>query len=297
MKKCPRCGLKLSGNHTEKKCPKCHLNLSFSSRESADKRIDERFEEVSDEVNKIKGGIIIGVVVAVLLAIICFTFPEVLVTPFVGDNGSASIDGVYTQLRTLPIAFLVISAIVLAVAIILFVVKNKTQKGFTILNAALATLGVLGIIASITVNTFFNSVFRTDIGAEYRKEEYIEIGTEKIPSIYKVLGREDLLLADVQSEIENEELGIVMDYVAIIYEKDFSEDELAKYREELISSGYTLKNMTYGEKSASMLLKNGKDDGLFYVVRIDDKTVTYADGAGEYEDILGKYMKDEDGEV
>lgn len=296
MKKCPRCGLKLSGNHTEKKCPKCHLNLSFSSRESADKRIDERFEKASDEVNKIKGGVIIGILIAVLFGIVSFSFPNVLVALFVGNSGDVSIDGVYSQLRTLPITLLVISVIVLAIAIILFVVKNKTQKGFTILNAALATLGVLGIIASITVNTFFNSVFRTDIGAEYRKEEYIEIGTEKIPSIYKVLGREDLLLADVQSEIENEELGIVMDYVAIIYEKGFSDDELIKYREELISSGYSLKKMTYGDKSAEMLLKND-DEGLFYVVRIDDKTVTYADGAGKYEDILGKYMEKEDGEV
>ena len=265
------------------------------AEQQAVERIVERTEEIADEVNKIKGGIILGVFVAVLLMLAIFCFPEVLVALFVGSGGSdVSIDGVYTQLRTLPIALLVTSVIILAAAVILFIVKTKTQKGFTILNAALATLGVLGILASASVNAFFGDVFRTDIGDEYRREEYIEIGTEKIPSIYKVLGREDVLLADVQSEIENEELGIVMDYVAIIYEKSFSDDELVRYREELVSNGYSLKKMTYGEKSASMLLKNGKEDGLFYVIRIDDKTITYADGSGKYEDILGKYIEQEE---
>lgn len=267
---CPNCKNKINYGLTE--CPYCHHNLSFSTKESN----YEVTEKVYHSIKFSKIGIIIGVIIAALIILLIVNSFSMFGIFHV--NGALRIfDIILKSLLGLGILGLIISIILLF--------KSKNVKDMKIL----LIVSLCFIIIPYTLKSVVHIESNISLN-DYSKVKYIEIGNERIPSIYFVVGKRKIFLSNKEDNYYDEDFKRYVDTVSIIY-YDLSDDDIEIYINYLVNEGYSYKKI-YNENSddySIYLLKNNDGDNCFYMICIDGMSVVYLKSTGMYESVFSEY--------
>lgn len=267
---CPKCNNKI--DYGLSTCPHCNHNLSFSTKIRTEED-RQQIEEMEKAAETLKKGWIIGGVITMFVLLLMFNGLSFL--------GAFYFNGVMRIIDIVLKTMLGIGIVGFIICLILFIKKKRTKimKIFWIISLIL-----------IVVPMFSKSIVQIngDISLkDYSKVEYIELGAEKIPSVYSVVGKRKIVMSHNEEDTTDEGLNITIDMVAIIY-SDLTAEDIEKYKEALIDYGFveeTIYNTDENEYQ-KLLLKNNIKDNSFYVIGIDGLSVLYSTSSGTYQEAL-----------
>ena len=261
--KCYKCNKEIGKK--QESCPYCGADVSIV--ETITKVVDKA-QKTGKVYNESK---LIGFLI--VFAIVCAFIS------FVSEYGfvKISINVILIMFRNIVKTLMISGIIGTVVFLIVYLKSNKVLKKLIIISIAL-------IIASFFAGSlqFLNANIAM---IDYTKAEYIEIKGEKIPSVYSVLGEKQIAFNDVKKDYMDSGFKTKGDVISIIY-KGLTNDEINKYIETLLDYGFTKRIVNTGEKYITLYVKNTGNN--FYTVSIDNFTITYFSGVGNFDELLTK---------
>lgn len=265
--KCPNCQKDIMADSTV--CPYCDAQLSFTVKDSED---SEKIDEVIETVGKIRKKLPI-------VFIIFFLIIPLLGFLAVIGMFYAMVQGWFHIIFISMKACFIIGVIFLVIGIILLLKKYKRKLGYILLLTAVIMIGV--------VIYFNNKLNQFGIATDYSKAEYIEIGDEKIPSVYSIFGYKKIYMAtSSENEYDSQYNMTLENTIFIVYKDKF---DIEKYQEALISNGFITQTIQTEDGFQNILVKNNLTTNKFYTVAIDGETVSYTVINGRYEEVLRLY--------
>ncbi|MBQ7136689.1 MAG: zinc ribbon domain-containing protein [Bacilli bacterium] len=272
--KCPKCGKEIL--ETDNFCSNCNMNLSFTTkRKDSYQKIGDTLDNIGEKANKLNGIIILISAIAVigLLLVISFTNFFLLLKILVFIK-------LYAQ------KFIIAGVISLLIWAILFFVKKRG-----ILVKILFILSLILIVAPaalsnlITVDGDLSFVLKN-----YSKSEYIEIGDEKIPTLYSVVGDRKILFNIAEKDHYDDDMDLIMDFITLIY-GNISNDDKAKYGAKLVELGF--KSNAVNNEDGIIYLYGKQKNERYYVVSVFADQITYSTGVGSFEEVVEKMNEGE----
>lgn len=264
---CPNCKKKVDYNLEV--CPHCNHNLSFSSNNNASEIVDKigvGLETASDVANGYRKAQLIAVLVTILIAIgVIYSFSKIKYI-----NGILGF--VFNGAKILKI----VGFGGLAASIILYFLFKKSKFFSKLMVLFGACIGISYVLPNF-INV--NDVSLVD----YSSVEYIKFDDIKIPTLYSVVGKRDIVMSDEEENEYDEGFQTYADMVAIVY-KSISEDDKNQYSSVLIKDGFKKVSVYTGEEYIDVYAKNYGDS--FVTVSIQDLAITYGHMDGKYEDVL-----------
>jgi len=270
--KCPRCG-----NIVLKEddyCKSCNLSLSFTTKsKNSYKKIGDNLENAGKKINKLNGKIILisAIAAIVFISILTFSSNVLLLFKFLA----------FIQVYSTPM--IVTGVLFLVFWLILFF---KKVKG--IILKIIFTASLILIIVPVTLTSMIN--FEDDISfmlKDYSKAEYIKIGKEKIPSLYSVVGYRKITFHVEKENYYDEETGITMDIITIIYDK-LSKEEKKLYKEKLLDIGFSYDSFTDEDGITSHIYYKDTGKNSYYAVSTIDNEISYSKGNCSIQELLSK---------
>ena len=263
--RCPKCNNEV--DYGLNFCPYCNHNLSFSTKV----RTEDDIQQIEGTVNSLRKGYIIGGIVSMILLILLFKGLFFFMGLFYLNGALRIIDIVLKVMLCIGIVGFV-------TCIILFILKKKYK---------IMKISWIISLVFIIVPIYVESTTQIASLKDYSKVEYIELGAEKIPSLYSVVGKRNIVMSHNEDDVDDKGLNIIVDIVSIVY-SDLSNDDIEKYKEALIDYGFTLETIynTDENKYQKLLVKNNIKDNSFYVVSIDETSILYYTSHGTYQDAL-----------
>lgn len=266
--KCPKCGNNVL--NTDDFCSNCKMNLSFTTRtKSSYKKINQTFEEMGKKTNNLKGKIILIAFVAVMLLMVFVSFDNIFL-----------IFKVLAFIQKYSKMIILIGIGLLFLWLILFFTKKKIKIMKVIFAVSLIFIVAPTVLSSMIQIENDLSFFLKD----YSMVNYIEIGTEKIPTIYSVLGYRKIITNIEGKDEYDEKMKTKIDFISIIY-KGLSNEDINLYKNKILEIGYEEKNIIDDEETVTFYTKD-KNDNTFYVISIVDNNITYSNGNGSFDDVL-----------
>lgn len=270
--KCPKCGNGVSSYADY--CPNCKMNLSFTTKNKSEYMKTEEavvtFDNVERKVNKIKGIIVlvIAITMIILIAFLCFF------------DLFTIIKGIFV-IKKYSKFILILGALLLLIGFVLFL---KKKKG-TFVKILFITSLVL-IVSILTLDNVINiEGDNLTFLKDYSKVDYIEIGSEKIPSLCFVVGYREILFNVAENDVYDEGMKTKIDYISIVY-KNISDEDKNLYISKLIDAGFSLKIVTDDEGITHNFYAKDKKDDTFYVIVISNSEINYSKGKGSFDDII-----------
>lgn len=272
--KCPKCGNEIL--EKDNFCSNCNMNLSFTTKsKDSYKKIGDTVSNIGEKVNKLNGIIILISAIAAIgfVLVISFTNFFLLLKILVFIK-------VYAQ------KFIIAGVLSLLVWAILFFMKKKG-----ILVKLLFILSLILIVVPATLSSIINiDGDLSFILKDYSKSEYIEIGSEKILTLYSVVGDRKILFNLAENNHYDEDMDLTMDFISLIY-SNISNDDKAKYGAQLVELGFK-SDIVYDEDDIIYLYGYQKS-GKYYVVAVFADQITYSTGIGSFEEVVEKMKKGE----
>lgn len=274
--KCPKCGGEVSSSADY--CPNCNMNLSFTTKNKSEyAKIEEGktvVDNIGQKVDKLKGKIILIIFITMISLIAFITFFDFFTI----------IKGIFL-IKKYTKTILIIGAILLGVWLVLFL---KKKKG--IILKILFTVSLILIV----VPTILDSVIKIEgngsgFTKNYSREKYIEIGSEKIPSLYSVVGHRKIIFNVEEKDEYDEGMKTKMDYISLVY-KEISEDDKNLYISKLIEVGFSIKIVTDDEGITHNFYTKDKKDNTFYVIVISNNEITYSKGNGSFDEVINNAL-------
>lgn len=267
---CPKCNNKI--DYGLSICPHCNHNLSFSTKIRT-KEDRQQIAEIEEAVGTLKKGWIIGGVITMVLLLLMFYSLSYLEKFY--------FNGVLRIIDIVLKVMLGIGVIGGVICLILFIKKKRTKvmKIFLIISLIFIIVPLLSK-KLVQING--------DVSLkDYSKVEYIELGAEKIPSVYSVVGKRKIIMSHCVEDTIDEEFNITLDFVSIIY-RDLTPEDIEKYKESLINNGFVEETIYNNDenKYQRFLMKNNVKDNSFYMIYIDGLSVVYSTSSGTYQDAL-----------
>lgn len=265
--KCPKCGN--SVNDDTSICYNCGMNLSFSTKET-NLDLANGFKQAVTGTNTIK----IVIAISCLIAII-FLF---ITSLYVSNN----VDGLYIN-RVLKIVYIVLwGSIIVGIGLLIISIflRIKKRKKASIITFIISFILIMVPIVIKQTTTIDGDITLTD----YSQAEYIDIGTESIPSLYSVVGERKILF-NLNNKGSNT-LTNDMNSISIIYH-DISQNDIDKYGLALIENGFKIENI----ESQEVYFKNKYSDNTYYAVSIDGMSITYSSGMGNYKNLIEESVR------
>ena len=265
MKNCRNCGMEIDPNTTI--CPNCNINLLQSKN---------NITNVITKANKFNK--ILKICVAIAIIILMIFIPMLI--PLLKIFGFNDVLIIYNNVIKI---LLYVGIISLIVSLILYFVKYKNK----LIKIIIAISVVL-----ISVSLMSKTVFKIDDGIvlkDYTKANYIELGSEKIPSLYSVIGKRKILTSLKEEDKFDSSIGIEMDSILIIY-IDITSEDVAKYKNKLLETDFKAEKISNAEYQGELYIKNNYKDNKFYIVSVDGSSIIYSMSGGKYEDVLEEFL-------
>ena len=118
----------------------------------------------------------------------------------------------------------------------------------------------------------------------YTKVKYIEFENIKIPTLYSVVGKREIVMSFEEEDYYDEGMERKYDLVSIVY-KNLSDQDRSAYENKLLENDYTKVTFYNGEENITVLAKNHSNN-TFVTISIEDLAITYSNIEGTYETVL-----------
>ena len=274
--KCPDCGKYIDITNLEKEtyiCSNCKKDVTEIVRDKREYLVNSTFE-----IQKFVKGIIFGGILAMVILILLFKI-------ITFNLGNIYINGLIGSIKTTLLVLLITGIIIFIVCLVLFVNKkrNKIIRNFWIVSVIIIIIPLI-ILNMVKIDGHLSLT-------NYTTKEYIEIGSEKIPTVYSAVGKRKIIFSTEEKNYYDSGLLTNMDLVAIIY-RNLSDSDKNVYINKLLDSGFREEELTdeNGDKYF-VYIKEDYINNKCYSVGIDNLSITYTVFDGRYYDIVKKALE------
>lgn len=147
--------------------------------------------------------------------------------------------------------------------------KKRKRKNRTIIISTL-----LGIVLFIALIIFGIYMLITTIFKDISTKEYVELGIDQVPTIYKVLGNHPI--KSYNSHHYYDETTVSYHYQGLTTE------DVEKYTDVLLQEGFKL-----SDNHQDTYVKEAKENGYIIIITIDKSTIKYQ----KNDDNINNYLK------
>ena len=147
--------------------------------------------------------------------------------------------------------------------------KKRKRKNRTIIISTL-----LGIVLFIALIIFGIYMLITTLFKDVSIKEYVELGIDQVPTIYKVLGEHPI--KSYNTHRHNDETTIFYHYQGLTTE------DVEKYTDALLKEGYNL-----SDYYSNTYVKEADENGYIIIITIDKSTIKYQ----KNDDNINNYLK------
>ena len=268
---------KMSLPHNEDglKCPNCYNDFDISMNNCGNCGFDVSFSSSKENVNETVGTMnrvfstIDNVKLAFIIVGLLVMVSTIAISVYVSTANSFYINGILHIIKLLCILFIVIGISLTTISII----KSKNSKfinAISVLGLALIIFSIIGF-GGIKVSDNFKLSSK-----DYVKVKTIDLGSEKIPTMYSVVGKRKLFISFSDKDLkldEDNSFDVNYSLVSLVY-TNLTSDDVNNYIKALEN-----KNYYYFEKKDDSVIysKYKYDENKCYAVSIQNNSaITYS---------------------
>jgi len=242
--------------------------MNEQQNEELKEKIEGMIESVAKPKNAMDKGKFIAAIFAVIISIVIIIITQVSG----GVSIFSNITKLFKILDILSSAFLIICVVGLIICITLLIIKKRSKYLFI----WIAIFSFL-LAASSYIKDIINDGKMGDITSDnvvlkdYTEVEKIEIGSLKIPSLYSVVGKREIVNTFKFEDKVMENSEYKYDSIMLIYVSISEEDKL-KYANELIRFGFAEEDLESNEGIKNYVYEY---ENQTYMVSIDHEIINY----------------------